>query len=70
MQESTGSTRGLMWFSSSYSNGAGGECVECALTDGGALVRDSKNAEAQVIAVSGGAWGSFVQFVQNGGVTR
>ncbi|MFD8232749.1 DUF397 domain-containing protein [Streptomyces sp. NPDC059696] len=53
-----------MWFRSSYSNGAGGECVECALKDGGALVRDSKAAEAHVIAVSGDAWGCFIRTVQ------
>lgn len=34
----------LAWFTSSYSNGAGGECVQCALAVGGAWVRDSKQA--------------------------
>ncbi|MEU4462874.1 DUF397 domain-containing protein [Streptomyces sp. NPDC024017] len=53
-----------MWFTSSYSNGAGGECVECALTGDGALVRDSKRAEAHVIAVSSDAWRSFIQTVR------
>lgn len=33
------------WFTSSYSNGAGGECVECALTDDNARVRDSKRGQ-------------------------
>ncbi|MFF7040211.1 DUF397 domain-containing protein [Streptomyces massasporeus] len=51
------------WFRSSYSNGAGGECVECALTDEGALVRDSKMTKTYGIAVSGDAWSSFVQAV-------
>ncbi|MEU0214119.1 DUF397 domain-containing protein [Streptomyces sp. NPDC006265] len=51
----------LLWFRSSYSNGAGGECVECALTSHGALVRDSKRVEANVIAVSGDAWRFFIQ---------
>ncbi|MFJ4240203.1 DUF397 domain-containing protein [Streptomyces iakyrus] len=50
-----------MWFTSSYSNGAGGECVECALTSHGAFVRDSKRVEANVIAVSGDAWRLFIQ---------
>ncbi|MEU6682609.1 DUF397 domain-containing protein [Streptomyces sp. NPDC046832] len=50
-----------MWFRSSYSNGAGGECVECALTSDGALVRDSKRVEGNVVAVSGHAWRSFLQ---------
>ncbi|MET9814138.1 DUF397 domain-containing protein [Streptomyces sp. NPDC006129] len=69
MQKSLGSSR-LVWFSSSYSNGAGGECVECALTADGALVRDSKNAEAQVIPIGGEAWRSFVRTMQSGGMTR
>ncbi|MET7682833.1 DUF397 domain-containing protein [Streptomyces sp. NPDC005423] len=50
-----------MWFTSSYSNGAGGECVECALTDERALVRDSKGTEGPVLAVRGGAWGAFLE---------
>ncbi|MFF7789503.1 DUF397 domain-containing protein [Streptomyces sp. NPDC007991] len=58
-----------MWFTSSYSNGAGGECVECAFTGGGALVRDSK-VEAGVIVVGSDAWRSFVQTVKRGEATR
>ncbi|MFD5951159.1 DUF397 domain-containing protein [Streptomyces collinus] len=54
-----------MWFTSSYSNGAGGECVECALTGDRALVRDSKMTETCVIAVSGDAWRTFVQTVNH-----
>ncbi|MEH0444249.1 DUF397 domain-containing protein [Streptomyces sp. B21-102] len=49
-----------VWFTSSYSNGAGGECVECALSSEGALVRDSKRAEGAEIAVRGEAWFSFI----------
>ncbi|MGK5697035.1 DUF397 domain-containing protein [Streptomyces sp. URMC 128] len=55
-----------MWFTSSYSNGAGGECVECAFTGGRALVRDSKVAGAGVIVVGSDAWRSFVQTVKRG----
>ncbi|MFC9132969.1 DUF397 domain-containing protein [Streptomyces sp. NPDC057099] len=58
-----------MWFTSSYSNGAGGECVECALTDESAFVRDSKVAKSHVVAVGRDAWRSFVQTVQHGGAT-
>ncbi|MFE8986349.1 DUF397 domain-containing protein [Streptomyces collinus] len=54
----------LMWFTSSHSNGAGGECVECALAGDGILVRDSKIAGAHVIAASGDAWRSFTQAVK------
>ncbi|MFJ7332718.1 DUF397 domain-containing protein [Streptomyces sp. NPDC101110] len=58
--ESDASSR-LVWFRSSYSNGAGGECVECALTSHGALVRDSKRVDAHSIAVGGDAWRFFIQ---------
>ncbi|WP_432156688.1 DUF397 domain-containing protein [Streptomyces sp. bgisy153] len=47
------------WFTSSYSNGAGGECLACAITDSGVLIRDSKDAAGPVIAVSGRSWQSF-----------
>jgi hypothetical protein len=66
MHESSGSSR-LVWYTSSYSNGAGGECVECALTDGGALVRDTKIADGHVIRVTNSAWRSFVQTVKHNG---
>ncbi|MDQ0991119.1 DUF397 domain-containing protein [Streptomyces sp. V3I7] len=46
---------GPAWFTSSYSNGAGGECVECALIENRALVRDSKRPEEVVITVDGEA---------------
>ncbi|WP_338898055.1 DUF397 domain-containing protein [Streptomyces sp. TG1A-60] len=49
------------WFTSSYSNGAGGECVECAITTHRILVRDSKVVGGHVITVRSGAWRSFVQ---------
>ncbi|WP_221355831.1 DUF397 domain-containing protein [Streptomyces beigongshangae] len=48
------------WFKSSYSNGAGGECVECAHAAGGTLVRDSKNADGPVLAIRVHAWHAFV----------
>lgn len=51
---------GPVWFRSSYSNGAGGECVECALTTSDALVRDSKCQTGPVIAVGRGAWHAFL----------
>jgi hypothetical protein len=64
LPESDGSGRPV-WFTSSYSNGAGGECVECALIGDGALVRDSKMTESLVIAVSGDTWRAFVQTVKH-----
>lgn len=54
------------WFTSSYSNGAGGECVECAMTYGGVLVRDSKSPEGPVVAVRSGAWCSFLRALADG----
>lgn len=49
-----------VWFTSSYSNGAGGECVECALTPDDVFVRDSKCETGPVITVSCGAWRAFL----------
>ncbi|MET9520900.1 DUF397 domain-containing protein [Streptomyces coeruleorubidus] len=69
IEASDGSARPV-WFTSSYSNGAGGECVECALTDDGALVRDSKVPDARLIAVGKDAWRSFVQTLKRGGAAR
>ncbi|MYS88457.1 MULTISPECIES: DUF397 domain-containing protein [Streptomyces] len=68
--EASGGSGRPVWFTSSYSNGAGGECVECAFAGGGALVRDSKGAEAGVIVVGSDAWRFFVQTVKVGGVAR
>jgi hypothetical protein len=51
----------FLWFRSSYSNGAGGECVECATTDDCALVRDSKIVEGPVLVIGSEAWRSFVE---------
>jgi hypothetical protein len=53
-----------LWYRSSYSNGAGGECVECAFTDDGMLVRDSKTAAAGVITMGSTAWCAFAQGVK------
>ncbi|MEU9054163.1 DUF397 domain-containing protein [Streptomyces sp. NPDC048384] len=49
-----------MWFRSSYSNGAGGECIECALTADEALVRDSKCETGPVITLGNSAWRAFL----------
>ncbi|WP_406360691.1 DUF397 domain-containing protein [Streptomyces sp. NBC_00715] len=49
------------WFTSSYSNGAGGECVECALDTDGMLVRDSKRAAGSVVAFGSRSWRTFVE---------
>ncbi|MGW1271138.1 DUF397 domain-containing protein [Streptomyces sp. NPDC002491] len=51
------------WITSSYSNGAGGECVECAVMDDRVLLRDSKDAAGAEITVPGEAWSSFIRAV-------
>ncbi|MFF7841600.1 DUF397 domain-containing protein [Streptomyces ossamyceticus] len=60
MAESSGD-RHLGWFRSSYSNGAGGECVECAISTDRTLVRDSKIAGGGVVTFRSDAWLSFMQ---------
>ncbi|WP_409237475.1 DUF397 domain-containing protein [Streptomyces sp. PA5.6] len=51
----------LVWFTSSYSNNAGGECVECARTSETVYVRDSKRApDGPALAVRRDAWSRFV----------
>ncbi|MFF3504932.1 DUF397 domain-containing protein [Streptomyces sp. NPDC003247] len=52
------------WFRSSHSNGAGGECVECAVTDVRALVRDSKDPRGPVISIGYAAWLTFMDAVR------
>ncbi|WP_314412029.1 DUF397 domain-containing protein [Streptomyces sp. DSM 40484] len=49
------------WFKSSHSNGAGGECVECAHGVGGVLLRDSKDADGPVLTVRVHAWRAFIR---------
>lgn len=52
---------GTVWFKSSYSNGAGGECVECAYASDAILVRDSKNDGGAIITVGNHAWQRFIR---------
>ncbi|MDT9700789.1 DUF397 domain-containing protein [Streptomyces sp. P17] len=60
----SGELDGPGWFTSSYSNGAGGECVECALSDDRARVRDSKTARGPVVTFTRGPWQSFIHAVE------
>jgi hypothetical protein len=50
------------WFKSSYSSGAGGECVEVATTPGTVHVRDSKDTTRAALTVQPTAWTAFVEF--------
>ncbi|MFD7688356.1 DUF397 domain-containing protein [Streptomyces sp. NPDC059781] len=54
----------LVWFRSSYSNGAGGECVECAIRDDRIRIRDSKDMEGPTITVGHDAWAPFVRTIR------
>ncbi|GAA1375870.1 DUF397 domain-containing protein [Streptomyces beijiangensis] len=53
------------WFKSSYSNGAGGECVECAHLDGSTLVRDSKRAHGAQLGLAPAVWSRFVEALRD-----
>ncbi|MEV5544944.1 DUF397 domain-containing protein [Streptomyces sp. NPDC052309] len=52
----------LDWFKSSYSGGAGGECVEVATSQHTVHVRDSKDTNSVGVAVGSDAWAAFVGF--------
>ncbi|MFI8945041.1 DUF397 domain-containing protein [Streptomyces sp. NPDC053750] len=61
-----GVERHLTWFRSSYSNGAGGECVEGARDGGRILLRDTKLGDELVTAVGASAWHSFTDAMRRG----
>ncbi|MFF3447193.1 DUF397 domain-containing protein [Streptomyces sp. NPDC002667] len=52
---------GSAWFRSSYSNGAGGECVECAHIGQDTLIRDSKADAGSVVTVGRRSWHAFLR---------
>jgi hypothetical protein len=56
----------LPWRTSSYSNGAGGMCVEVAAVGGGMAVRDSKNPTGPVLAFSAAVWDAFLAGARDG----
>ncbi|MBV2355273.1 DUF397 domain-containing protein [Streptomyces sp. J2-1] len=60
MNENLGVVGGLSWRKSSYSGGAGGECVEVADSAHAVHVRDSKDVSRAGLAVRSGAWAEFV----------
>ncbi|GAA1226131.1 DUF397 domain-containing protein [Kitasatospora nipponensis] len=53
----------VAWFKSSYSSGAGGECIEVAAPLGAVHVRDSKDQAGPVLSFGGAEWAAFVGFV-------
>ncbi|NJP66419.1 DUF397 domain-containing protein [Streptomyces spiramenti] len=68
MTTTTGSTR---WVTSSYSDGAGGNCLEASNGFAGVMsVRDSKNLAGPTLAVPTGAFAAFVNGVKSGSLHR
>ncbi|SBW28851.1 DUF397 domain-containing protein [Protofrankia symbiont of Coriaria ruscifolia] len=63
-------TTAVGWRKSSYSNGAGGMCVEIADIDDGVLVRDSKNPSGPVLTFTDGEWEAFLAGVRDGEFDR
>ncbi|ADP84866.1 DUF397 domain-containing protein [Frankia sp. AgB1.9] len=59
-------TARLGWRTSSYSNGAGGMCVEVAPLGHGMVVRDSKNPAGAVLAFSAAEWDAFLAGARDG----
>ncbi|MFK4110437.1 DUF397 domain-containing protein [Streptomyces sp. NPDC002176] len=49
------------WRKSTYSNGAGGSCVEVA---DGILVRDSKVEDSPVLRLGDSAWADFLDAIR------
>ncbi|MEW2488179.1 DUF397 domain-containing protein [Streptomyces sp. NPDC048411] len=54
----------LQWRKSSYSNGAGGECIEIANLHTTVGIRDSKRPNGRYIAVQRDAWAGFIASVR------
>ncbi|WP_371775144.1 DUF397 domain-containing protein [Streptomyces sp. NBC_01438] len=53
----------LVWFTSSYSTGNGGECIEVATAATRVHIRDSKQVGGPVLTVGPSAWTGFVGLV-------
>ncbi|MGW4029357.1 DUF397 domain-containing protein [Streptomyces sp. NPDC004838] len=52
------------WFKSSYSGTEGDNCVEVAITEQAAHIRDSKDLARPPFAVGRNGWSTFVQYVR------
>jgi hypothetical protein len=54
------------WVKSSYSNGQGGNCVECAASPPGIVaVRDSKNPDGPKLTFTPAQWQAFTNAVKS-----
>ncbi len=60
------SSSNSMWRKSSYSGGAGNECVELAVSTDDVGVRDSKNPRAAMLRFKRATFGSFIDELRNG----
>ncbi|WP_084723299.1 DUF397 domain-containing protein [Streptomonospora alba] len=58
--EATNESPGPRWRKSSYSGGAGGNCVEVTSGTDQRLIRDSKQPEAGVLEFSAREWTAFL----------
>lgn len=59
---------GVRWFTSSYSNAQGGQCVEGALLDGAHMaIRDTKDRARGTFVFPAPAWGAFVGAIKGDG---
>ncbi|MEU9338198.1 DUF397 domain-containing protein [Streptomyces sp. NPDC048290] len=58
--------RGAHWRKSSYSDGAGNNCVEVAHFPAEIGIRDSKNKTGPALVVNAATWSSFVRFACQG----
>ncbi|BDM67503.1 hypothetical protein HEK616_09900 [Streptomyces nigrescens] len=55
------------WFSSSYSNDQGGQCVQGGkMGDGSMAVRDSKNPHGAAFVFPAASWSQFIDTVKRG----
>lgn len=54
------------WFTSSYSNDQGGQCVQAARFNGQMAVRDSKSPEGPTFAFDTPAWMHFINAMIKG----
>jgi hypothetical protein len=54
------------WFKSSYSGGAGSDCVEVAFTGSVTSARDSKTPQRGVLSVRDSAFTVFIEGIKTG----
>lgn len=52
------------WRKSSHSTGGQGQCVEVAVSQGSALVRDTTDREGPMLAIGASAWTRFLTTVK------